>query len=226
MPDEKAVHSFMEFPDKIIESVPDYNEAPHNLRVLDINNDTIFEQDGYCPVELYKGNLVKGCKNYNLTLKDKKYCFDGVKNYKIFRKHPYVFNCIKLPHKLPIHKNPSSTKDTLKHGDMMAYLENYLSKILTSLLNQLALCRIKYPKISLKETTLKLLSMSLKASNPNKQDNFKMKYNTKMKLFMRHCMISALQIKEADRRSIFFQVLIKFSCGVGLTFGGKRLDRG
>jgi len=194
---------FMENPDSAISVAPDFHKLPIDMEILEvgnIKNMQEWENKGYCPVELYMNRLVFGKPHLALCYGEKKYCFENVRNYRIFKKHPYVFDALKLPSKLPVIPNPSSEAHAHKHGDIMAYLENYLSKILGNVLNYLAQIRIKYPKISGKETTLKLLSICLKTTNPNMPDSFRQKYADKMKLFIRHCMVSTELMTEANRR--------------------------
>lgn len=200
---EENYNEFMENPDSAISVKPDFCKLPIEMDIGDaakLKDPKDWENKGYCPVELYMNNLVFGKPHLNLKYNGKHYCFENVRNYKIFKKHPYVFEALALPSKLPVIPNPKADSHAHKHGDIMAYLENYLSKILGNVLNYLAKIRIKYPKISGKETTLKLLSICLKTTNPNKPDAFRQKYADKMKLFIRHCMVSNELMTEANRR--------------------------
>ena len=59
-------------------------------------------------------------------------------------------------------------KKIAKRNDCTAFLEHHLGNILMKVLAQLGYRRLKYPTISSKETALKFLALSLKATNPNK----------------------------------------------------------
>lgn len=155
---KQSFEEFMENPDEAICVQPDFNKLPYKVGLLDVTSSTIkmdFELKGYCPVELYMNKLTPGKKHMTLRYCGKHYCFSNVKNYKLFKKHPYVFEQIQLPYKLPVIPNPRADIDAHKHGNIVAYLENYLSKIIANVFNYLNQCRVKYPKISRKETTLK-----------------------------------------------------------------------
>jgi len=194
---------FMENPDSAISVHPDFNKLPSKFGLLDVcdtSNKLEFELKGYCPVELYMNKLIPGKKHMTLLYCRKYYCFSNVKNYKMFKKHPYVFEQIQLPRKLPVIPNPRADIDAHKHGNIVAYLENYLSKIITNVFNYLNQCRIKYPKISRKETTMKLFSICLKAVNPNKADHFRVKYSLKTEMFLRQCYVADELMTEANRR--------------------------
>lgn len=136
----------------------------------------------------------------SLTYCGKNFCMSNHKNYNLFNKYPHVFEHVKLPYKLPVSLNPKAIADAHKHGNIMAYLENYLSKIIANALNYLTQTRIKYPKISCKETTLKLLSICLKVANPNKSEYYREKFANTCKEFIRHCVVANELMTEANRR--------------------------
>ena len=50
--------------------------------------------------------------------------------------------------------------------------------------------RIKYPTLTCKETALKFIAISLKAANPNKDENYRQKYQHNLQLFLKHCSFS------------------------------------
>merc|ERR1712226_695152 len=166
----------------------------------DVINMSRYPLKEFCPVELYMSRLVVGKMHLTLLYKENFYCFKDIKNFKLFRKYPHVFERVTLPHKLPITSNPQSDHDANKHGNMLAYLENYLSHVINKVLNHLNQMRIKYPNISHKETTLKFLSISLKAGNPNKSKHEREKYAIKMKQFISHCVMPQKLLKKANKR--------------------------
>lgn len=84
---------------------------------------------------------------------------------------------IKLPDKLPVEfEKKSDLKKIAKRNDCSAFLEHHLSNIMMKCLAQLGYRRPKYPTLGSKESALKFLSISLKANNPNKDDEYRQKY--------------------------------------------------
>jgi adenylate/nucleoside-diphosphate kinase len=67
-------------------------------------------------------------------------------------------------------------------------------------LAQLGYRRLKYPTVSSKETALKFLAISLKASNPNKDEKYREKYKEKLDKFIKHCNYSQDLKNEYERK--------------------------
>jgi adenylate/nucleoside-diphosphate kinase len=67
-------------------------------------------------------------------------------------------------------------------------------------LAQLGYRRLKYPTVSSKETALKFLAISLKANNPNKDEQYREKYKQKLERFIKHCSYSQELRDEFDRK--------------------------
>lgn len=91
---EENFTEFMENPDSAISVTPDFHKLPKEMEIIEVGKLKSMQQwenKGYCPVELYMNRLVFGKPHMALTLGDKKYCFENVRNYRIFKKHPYVF---------------------------------------------------------------------------------------------------------------------------------------
>jgi adenylate/nucleoside-diphosphate kinase len=66
---------------------------------------------------------------------------------------------------------------------------------------------MKYPTLSCKETVLKFIAISLKANNPNKDANYRLKYQNKLNEFLKHCQYPQ-EIKElAKKKMIFYNVM-------------------
>lgn len=78
---------------------------------------------------------------------------------------------VKLPDKLPVEfEKKNELKKIAKRNDCTAFLEHHLSNIMMKSLAQLGYKRPKYPTLSSKESAMKFLAISLKATNPNKED--------------------------------------------------------
>lgn len=74
-----------------------------------------------------------------------------------------------------------------KRGDCTSYLELHLKNIIIRVLAQLGYQRLKYPRLSCKETVLKFIAISLKANNKNKDAAYRAKYQAKLERFLEHC---------------------------------------
>lgn len=71
--------------------------------------------------------------------------------------------------------------------DSVPFLEQSIGAIVTRGLLEITSCRLKYPTLTVKETSLKLLSMFLKANNPSNTEYIKKKYQKKIKTFVERC---------------------------------------
>ena len=87
------------------------------------------------------------------------------------------------------------------HSDRKTLLMNELGELLVKAMNQLSCARVKYPGISEKSTSLKMIALYLKASNPSKTQEERKKYKTKLKSFLNDCLIAKQIIEEKNRRS-------------------------
>jgi hypothetical protein len=79
--------------------------------------------------------------------------------------------------------------------DSVPFLEQSIGAIATRALLEVTSCRIKYPTLSVKETSLKLFAMFLKASNPSNNEYMKKKYQKKVKIFVERCQLPAKIVK-------------------------------
>jgi adenylate/nucleoside-diphosphate kinase len=68
-------------------------------------------------------------------------------------------------------------------------------------LAQLGYRRPKYPTLGSKESALKFLSVSLKANNPNKDDEYRQKYSEKLNKFIKECDYSQEIREELERKA-------------------------
>lgn len=128
-------------------------------------------------VDLSRKKLVKGCASFILKYKGKYYATSTAQNMKTFIKNPVLFEMVKLQDKLPVEfEKKNELKKIAKQNDCTAFLEHHLSNILMKSLAQLGYRRPKFPTLNSKESALKFLSISLKANNPNKDDEYRQKY--------------------------------------------------
>lgn len=139
-------------------------------------------------IELLKKNLVKGNYLFGLLYKGKYFLNSSAKNQKLFLKTPALYEMVKLPDKLPVEfEKKSDLKKIARRNDCSAFLEHHLSNIMMKCLARLGYRRPKYPTLGSKESALKFLSISLKANNPNKDDEYRQKYSEKLDRFLKEC---------------------------------------
>ena len=135
------------------------------------------ENKGYCMVELSRNKLVKGNSAYTLNYKDKYYLLSSPTAMKQFVRNPALYELAKLQDKLPVEfEKKSDLKKIARKNDCTAFLEHHLSNIMMRCLAQLGYRRPKYPTLGSKESALKFLAINLKASNPNKDEEYRQKY--------------------------------------------------
>ena len=61
--------------------------------------------------------------------------------------------------------------------------------------------RPKFPTLGAKESALKFLAINLKASNPNKDDEYRQKYTEKLNRFIKESNLSQEIREEVDRKA-------------------------
>jgi adenylate kinase family enzyme/YHS domain-containing protein len=159
-----------------------------------------FELRGHCPVELLQRRVVLGRKNLALVAFNKMYCFSSLKAMRTFFKNPSAFLSLKLPDKVKVTELPEAERISKQKGDLTAYVQNELSKLIVKAINQLSKLRIKYPSISVQSTALKLMALCLKSSNPNKPEEYRQKYRIRMKDFVGDCLLAKQIDEEFARR--------------------------
>lgn len=153
-------------------------------------------------VELGRKKLEKGNSSYTLKYKNKYFVLSTPKNMKMFIKNPVMYELAKLQDKLPVEfEKKSDLKKIAKKNDCTAFLEHHLSNIMMRSLAQLGYRRPKYPTLGSKESALKFLSISLKANNPNKDDEYRQKYREHLNRFIKECNYSQEIRDELDRKS-------------------------
>jgi hypothetical protein len=169
-----------------------------------------YELRGHCPVELLHRRVVPGKKNLSLVAFNKMYCFSSLKAMSAFFKNPSAFLSLKLPDKVKVTECLDAERISKQKGDLTAYVQNELSKLIVKAMNQLSKLRIKYPTISVQSTALKMMALCLKSSNPNKPEEYRQKYRNRMKTFVADCLL-AKQIDEefALRGSLYLNLELR-----------------
>lgn len=120
-------------------------------------------------------------------LLDNKFIFETPAKLIRFLANPVRYSKVNLPVKMP----PISEKDYIvtlsEMENSIPFLEQSIGAIATRGLLEVAACRLKYPTLSVKETTLKLFAMFLKANNPSNSAYSKKKYQKKIRTFVDRC---------------------------------------
>lgn len=77
-----------------------------------------------------------------------------------------------------------------KQLDPNTYLDTKLGKTIMKVLAQLGQNMLKYPSLSIQETSMKFIALSLKAHNQYRDAFYRQKYKAKLETFVSHCKMS------------------------------------
>lgn len=91
----------------------------------------------------------------------------------------------------PPNKNPVTLLELSQMPNCIPFLEQAVGQIATQALLEVGNVRLKYPGISVRETSLKYFSLFLKANNPSNTPYLKDKYTSKIKLLLQRCSLPA-----------------------------------
>eukprot|EP00825_Cyclidium_porcatum_P011085 TRINITY_DN1566_c0_g1_i6.p1 TRINITY_DN1566_c0_g1~~TRINITY_DN1566_c0_g1_i6.p1 ORF type:complete len:1401 (+),score=376.97 TRINITY_DN1566_c0_g1_i6:144-4346(+) len=155
---------------------------------------------GHCVGELLENYLRKSNPDILVKYKDNIYSFSSSYHKNQFLANPEKYKQVKLPDKLPVQfEKKNLVKKVAKQVECTAYLEHHLGSIVMKVLAQLGYKRLKYPTLNCKDTALKFIAISLKASNPNQSEECRQKYREKLQIFLKHCQF-AESIDEENKR--------------------------
>ena len=205
--DQSQVDDFCKNPE-IFKEVSVTIDQVARIPTLEETNTIVPELRQYCPVELMAKRLTKASKHLSLIAFNKLFCFSSIRAMRIFFKNPTAFRNTTLPDKIAVHPITSvETSSTQEHAkphlvepDLQGYLQNELSRLIVKALNQASKFRLKYPTISVESTSLKLVALCLKSSNPNVSEEVRTKYKDKMKVFISDCLLANQVYEEHIRR--------------------------
>lgn len=116
--------------------------------------------------------------------------FANAEKARQFFNRPHYYHQTQLPVKLPPKKEPVGLYSLSKKDNSITFLEQALGNVVTKGLREVGESRLKYPTLSIKETSLKLFALFLKCENPANTAYMKDKYNQKCKDFLEICTIS------------------------------------
>lgn len=134
---------------------------------------------------LYNSIISLGQLNFSTQYKGKNFVFESSEKLKKFLKTPEKYSNLNVPVK-KISEEKSKVSDQINFENTVNYLENHLGSIITKGLLELSQNKIKYPHLSVKETSLKYLALFLKSNNPNNNEFGKVKYGKKLNEFLKN----------------------------------------
>lgn len=100
---------------------------------------------------------------------------------------PSRYDSAILPVKMPPAKDLIRLDQLADADDSIAFLEESLGNTVSRALLEVNARRLKHPQLSVKETTLKLFSLFLKANNPGSSLFVQQKYKKKLSEFIERC---------------------------------------
>eukprot|EP00828_Plagiopyla_frontata_P023695 TRINITY_DN3029_c0_g1_i1.p1 TRINITY_DN3029_c0_g1~~TRINITY_DN3029_c0_g1_i1.p1 ORF type:complete len:415 (-),score=55.74 TRINITY_DN3029_c0_g1_i1:45-1289(-) len=188
---QEAFEDFKRNPNYYIDkSITKQWKIPKQVRISQILNRGKLEisHKKYDVVDLYNKKLSKGQKNIMAKYCKLYYCFKNVENLRLFQKYPHQYYQAKLPQKLPLQESTKKDLKNLKnYEDAPTYLENSVGNIVMKVLAQLGYQKLKYPNLTPQETSMKFISICLKANNIYKDQRYRNKYQEKLAKFLKHC---------------------------------------
>ncbi|EGR31735.1 hypothetical protein IMG5_103090 [Ichthyophthirius multifiliis] len=201
---EQELHDFLNRPDLYVYQYID-DDLPSKVPIDNIiEKYNTVNNKGYCTGFLRNDQLKKSQPSLLVEYKGGIYSFSSTQYQVRFKQMPQDYENIKLHDKLPVQFDPLNlVKKVAKKGDCTAFLEHHLGNIVMRVLAQLGYKRIKYPTLNCKETALKYIAISLKACNPNKDENYRQKYQQRLQQFIKHCYYSE-EMKEEQKRKSFW----------------------
>ncbi len=149
-----------------------------------ISEKRIFEYQSCCPVSYLEDKMLKDGKIiYALEYKGKLIQCETAEKLIKFSYKPENFSKIKIKVKT-IDDNLIYNENQVNFENTVNYLETNFGSFITKGMLELSKNRIKYPYLSVKETSIKYLALFLKANNPNNNEYAKKKYSRKLQEFL------------------------------------------
>jgi adenylate/nucleoside-diphosphate kinase len=162
------------------------------------------ELSNYCPVSLKDGEKLEDGNHWLLVKFDgKNFIFSNAYKARAFATHPHRYFKTQLPVKLPPKQSPIGLFSLSKKVESVTFLEQALGNVVTKGLREVGESRLKYPTLSIKETSLKLFALFLKCENPANTDYMRDKYRQKCKDFLDICTISEELFSLAQEKGKF-----------------------
>jgi adenylate kinase family enzyme/YHS domain-containing protein len=155
-----------------------------------VTRDETYEYQDCCTVSIYHEKQVKeGRKCLTVEYKEKYYKFDTAEKMLKFIICPDIYINMVVPVKT-VNENLKPNIQ-VNFDNAVSYLESNFSSLIMKGMLELLINKnkIKYPFLSVKETSIKYLALFLKANNPNNNQYAKSKYSKKFTEFVRNSML-------------------------------------
>ena len=159
------------------------------------------ELNNFCSVSLKDEEKIEvGSHLLCVKFDNRNFIFCNAEKAKAFFARPHLYFKTQLPVKLPPKKDPVGLYALSKKDESITYLEQALGNVVTKGLREVGESRLKYPTMSIKETSLKLFALFIKAENPANTAYMKEKYEQKCKDFLEVCTISEELFELAEEK--------------------------
>lgn len=122
-----------------------------------------------------------------VQFKDNRFIMSSEEAANKFFENPQRYASVQLPVKMPPQIDAVNLHFMAKQEDSRTFMEQALGSVVTRGLREVGDNRLKYPKLTVKETTLKLFAMFLKCNNPANTEYMKNKYMKKICEFVEKC---------------------------------------
>jgi adenylate/nucleoside-diphosphate kinase len=148
-----------------------------------------FEYQACCPIAISEDKQLKeGQLMYVVMYIYRYYRFESGVNLMKFLLNPQKYFNMVVPVKKTIDHHKKSEAE-VDFENTVNYLETNFASLITKGMLELSKNRIKFPYISVKETSIKYLALFLKANNPNNSEYAKTKYKKKFEDFLKNSKI-------------------------------------
>ena len=135
------------------------------------------ELSNYCPVSLKNEDKVEPINQlYIVKFDNRSFGFANAEKARAFYTRPHYYHQTQLPVKLPPKRDPVGLYNLSKKDNSITFLEQALGNVVTKGLREVGESRLKYPTLSIKETSLKLFALFLKCENPANTTYMQQKY--------------------------------------------------
>jgi adenylate/nucleoside-diphosphate kinase len=159
------------------------------------------ELQGYCPVSLKdEERMEQGNQVLIVKFDNKNFVFANTEKARKFVTYPHRYFKTQLPVKMPPKKESVGLYQLSKQEKSITFLEQALGSCVTKGLREVGESRLKYPTLSIKETSLKLFALFLKCENPANTAYMKQKYMQRCQDFLEICTISEELFELADEK--------------------------
>jgi YHS domain-containing protein len=166
-----------------------YNEAQ---RLTDANA----QLGGYCPVTLHRGlakgkvDMIKGKASCAVWYAGRLFLLADGAAVAAFLARPARFAQQPAPAQLPPRIEPTSADKLLEIGETLAFMDQAVSRTLATAMTTTGQRRLKYPGLSIGETTLLYFAALLKAGNTRYPAEEQLRFQQQLAAFEAACALT------------------------------------